>query len=376
MTNSSFGIEEEFFLTDQASRKVARDGLDTFATACRQALGAGFTREMFAAQFEVVTPVLHDLTAARQYLSQARRCLARLAQRQGCGIVAAGSQPLADWRDVQATDLARYQPIFDEYRLVASRSVLAGLHVHVGVPEGVDRIRLMNRLIPWLPLLLGLSASSPFWQGQASGLMSYRQAVCDEWPRMGIPDHFRDEHAYQQYLQVMTDTGCIASAASLWWNIRPSLRYPTLELRIADACPDLDDALCIAGLFRAMLEHLLTTTHPAWVDDPLTRTLTLENRWRAKRRGVRGDFIEPASRRSLPFQAWLELVLEQIGERLPAADQWLLARARRLARQGGSAEAQLRHYRQARVAGQGHGEALCSLVDALMAQSGLYHSSQ
>lgn len=376
MALTSFGIEEEFFLTDRASRRVAREGLNGFATACQQELGEGFTREMFAAQFEVVTPVLHSLADARQWLSDARRTLARLAQRQGCGILAAGSHPLGQWRRQQANDQARYRDIFDEYRMVASRSVLAGLHVHVGVPEGVDRIRLMNRLTPWLPLLLGLSASSPFWEGHPSGLMSYRQAVCDEWPRMGIPDHFADEAAYQRYLQVMTETGCIASATSLWWNIRPSLRYPTLELRIADACPELDDALCIAGLFRAMLAHLLETPHPPWVDDPLTRTLTLENRWRAKRRGVRGEFIEPASQRRLPFQAWLEQVLERIAGQVPAADRAILDHARRLARLGGSAEAQLRSYRQARAAGQGHGQALHTLVDGLMAQSGLYHSYQ
>lgn len=371
MAHSSFGIEEEFFLTDLASRRVARDGVEAFATACHQALGTGFTREMFAAQFEVVTPVLYRLADARQYLAEARRGMAELAQRQGCGILAAGSHPLSQWRDVQTNELIRYRAIFAEYRLVARRSVLAGLHVHVGIPEGVDRIRLMNRLTPWLPLLLGLSASSPFWEGQPSGLMSYRQAVCDEWPRMGIPDHFVDEAAYQRYLQVMTDTGCIASAGNLWWNIRPSLRYPTLELRIADACPELEDALCIAGLFRAMVDHLLAAPHLPWVDDPLTRTLTLENRWRAKRRGVRGDFIEPASRCRMSYRDWLEQVLGQITEQVPASDRAILGHSRRLARLGGSAEAQLHRYRRARAAGADHHGALCRLVDALMAQSAL-----
>lgn len=371
MTASTFGIEEEYFLTDLAGRCVAQQGVEAFAVASRRALGQCVTREMFAAQFEVVTPVLHRLDEAYDFLSQARRTMAELASEFGCGILAAGTHPLGQWRSVQATNMARYQAIFDDYRIVASRSVLAGLHVHVGVPDGIDRIRLMNRLTPWLPLLLGLSASSPFWDGRPSGLMSYRQAVCDEWPRMGIPDHFRDEADYQRYVKVMTDTHCIGSAVNLWWNIRPSLRFPTLELRIADACPRLQDALCIAGLFRAMLDHALTCAHHDWFDDPLTRILTLENRWRAKRRGLRGLFIEPRSQSTLPFAAWLDQVLACIADQIAPGERWIMAHARKLARLGGSAEAQLGLYRRARSGGADHRGAVHQVVDTLMQQTAL-----
>lgn len=371
MAASTFGIEEEYFLTDLASRCVAQRGVEAFAISSRRALGQRVTREMFAAQFEVVTPVLNSLDEARDCLGQARTTMADLASELGCGILAAGTHPLGQWRSVQATNMARYRAIFDDYRIVASRSVLAGLHVHVGVPEGVDRIRLMNRLTPWLPLLLGLSASSPFWDGRPCGLMSYRQAVCDEWPRMGIPDHFRDDAEYRRYLKVMTDTDCIGSALNLWWNIRPSLRFPTLELRIADACPRLDDALCIAGLFRAMLGHALEAPHDDWFDDPLTRILTLENRWRAKRRGLRGLFIEPRSQSTLPFSAWLDEVLACIGEQVAPKDSWIIAHARKLARVGGSAESQLITYRRARSGGAEHRAALFDVVDRLMQQTAL-----
>ncbi|MGG2399901.1 carboxylate-amine ligase [Pseudomonas sp. SH1-B] len=372
MTACTFGIEEEYFLTDLASRRVAQRGVEAFAVASRRELGQRVTREMFAAQFEVVTPVLSSLAEARDCLGEARQVMARLAGEFGCGILAAGTHPLGHWREVQATDMARYRTIFDDYRIVASRSVLAGLHVHVGVPEGVDRIRLMNRLTPWLPLLLGLSASSPFWDGRPCGLMSYRQAVCDEWPRMGIPDHFSDDTEYQRYLKVMTDTECIGSAVNLWWNIRPSLRFPTLELRIADACPRLEDALCIAGLFRAMVSHALETDHHAWFDDPLTRILTLENRWRAKRRGLRGSFIEPASRRTLPFAAWLEEVLAVVGAKIPQDERSIISQARNLARVGGSAEAQLLTYRSGRQRGLAPQQALHEVVDMLMTQTALH----
>lgn len=365
---STFGIEEEFFLTELGTRRIPRQPHAGFAKACQAALGERFTGEMFASQFEVVTPVLQDLAQARACLGDARVTLAQIAGQFGYGIVAAGTHPVARWRDQQAAGAARYQQLFDDFQMVAGRSVLAGLHVHVAVPEGVDRICAMNRVTPWLPMLLALSASSPFWSGAASGLMSYRQAVCDEWPRMGIPDHFASDADYQRYVQLLLDTGSIRSRADVWWNIRPSLRYPTLELRIADACPRLEDALCVAALFRAMLTLAVNTAQPPWLNDPLTRVITLENRWRAKRHGVRGEFIDPASRRARPFAQWLEEVLGELQPYL-AQDPDAAVQARRLAHAGSSAEQQLHCYRQALADGGSADEALVEVVDLLMAQT-------
>jgi len=370
-STSTFGIEEEYFLTDLISRRVPSQPVEGFAEACQHALGSLVTREMFAAQFEVVTPVLESLEDARQCLGHARSTLSRVARDFGFGLVAAGTQPLAQWRQQRPTDVARYQQIFDDFQMVASRSVLAGLHVHVGVPAELDRIRIMNTVTPWLPLLLGLSASSPFWNGKPSGLMSYRQAVCDEWPRMGIPDHFDNDAHYQRYVQMLLDTGSIRTAADVWWNIRPSVRFPTLELRIADACPRLEDALCIAALFRAMVNYAMHAPRQGWVDDPMTRVITLENRWRAKRYGLRGAFINPAAQRAVPFAEWLESVLQQLKGYIAAEDEPAMQHARSLAREGGSAEAQLSHYQQVREAGRSHGEALTAVVDALMDQTEL-----
>lgn len=372
VVHSTFGIEEEYFLTDLVSRRPPRRPVEDVAEACREALGNLFTREMFAEQFEVVTPVLESLEQARLCLDHARTSLARVTRDFGLGIVAAGTHPLAQWRRQRATGAERYQQIFDDFQLVARRSVLAGLHVHVGVAPEIDRIHTMNRITPWLPLLLGLSASSPFWAGRSTGLMSYRQAVCDEWPRMGIPDHFDNDAEYQRYVQMLLDTGSIRTSADVWWNIRPSARHPTLELRIADACPRLDDVLCIAALFRAMLSHALHAPRPGWVDEPMTRVITLENRWRAKRHGMRGLFIDPSTRRAVPFARWLDDLLQQLRPYTAEDDESALLHARKLAREGGSAEAQLRCYRLARETGRSHGEALVEVVDELMAQTERY----
>lgn len=373
---STFGIEEEYFLTDLVSRSIACQPVEGFAKAAQAALGGLVTREMFAAQFEVVTPVLEHLDDARECLSNARITLARIAREFGFGLVAAGTHPLAQWRQQRTTGVAHYQQLFEDFQMVASRSVLAGLHVHVGVSTEVDRIRVMNCVTPWLPLLLGLSASSPFWDGQPTGLMSYRQAVCDEWPRMGIPDHFDNDAEYQRYVQMLLDTGSIRTSADVWWNIRPSVRYPTLELRIADACPQLEDALCIAALFRSMVNHAVLAPRPSWVDESMTRVITLENRWRAKRYGLRGEFIDPATQRVLPFATWLDSVLQELADYTALGDEPAAQHARKLAQEGGSAQAQLKRHHQAQEAGRSHREALVEVVDALMAQTELRHSYQ
>lgn len=372
----TFGIEEEYFLTDLSSRRVTCQPVDGFAKAAQEALGNVVTREMFAAQFEVVTPVLEHLDVARDCLSHARRTLACIAREFGFGLVAAGTHPLAQWRQQQATGMPHYQQLFEDFQVVASRSVLAGLHVHVGVAAKVDRIRVMNRVTPWLPLLLALSASSPFWEGQPSGLMSYRQAVCDEWPRMGIPEHFASDAEYQRYVHMLLVTGSIRTPADVWWNIRPSLRYPTLELRIADACPQLEDALCIAALFRAMVNHAVLAPRPSWLDAPLTRLITQENRWRAKRYGLRGEFIDPVTQHVLPFAQWLDSVLQELADYTAAGGEPAAEHARKLAREGGSAQAQLQRHQQALDAGRSHDAALIEVVDALMAQTELRHSYQ
>jgi glutamate---cysteine ligase / carboxylate-amine ligase len=372
----TFGIEEEYFLTDLASRNIAHQPVEGFAKACQETLASLVTREMFAAQFEVATPVLSNLEDARECLGHARLTLARVAREFGCGLVSAGTQPLAQWRHQRPTEAERYQHLFDDFQMVANRSVLAGLHVHVGVPAELDRIRIMNGVTPWLPLLLGLSASSPFWEGKPSGLMSYRQAVCDEWPRMGIPDHFANDGEYQRYVQLLLHTGSIRTPGDVWWNIRPSIRYPTLELRIADACPRLNDALCIAALFRAMINYAIYSPRQDWVDNPMTRVITQENRWRAKRYGLRGAFIDPATQKALPFAQWLDSVLQCLMPYTAGEDEHAMEHARQLAQQGGSAEAQLKSYQQARGAGRTHGEALAEVVDALMADTELRHLGQ
>lgn len=364
----NFGIEEEYFLSDLTSRELARQPSTAFLPACREALPEMVAAEMFVSQIELVTPILSSQDEARNCLAHARTTLSWLGEEHGLGIVAAGTHPLAQWRQQHGTDLPHYHDLFNDMQMVAQRSVLSGLHVHVGVPG--DRIVVMNRVVQWLPLLLALSASSPFWGGRICGLHSYRQAACDEWPRMGMPEHFASQQDYERYVDDLMASGSIRSRSDVWWNIRPALQFPTLELRITDACPHLEDALCIAGLFRAMVTYAVHNPTPGPAETAEQRQLLKENRWRAKRFGIHGEYIEPGTRRSISLENWLANTWAVIGDYARAGgDESVYARALHILRNGNSASQQLQRYQAAIQRGASPLEALTGVVDQLRNQT-------
>lgn len=303
----NFGIEEEYFLTDLVTRRMPGQPDAQAIEACRAALGQSFAYEMFQGQIEVASPVFSSLPDAADYLATTRSALRRALEPFGLGLLSAGSHPLADWRIQQPTDQAHFHQLFDDYQRVARRSVLSGLHVHVEVPGHLDRIRVMNEVLPWVPLLLALSTSSPFWEGEDSGFMSYRQVACDEWPRMGIPEFFEDQDAFDDYVALMTRTGSIRQPSDCWWSVRPAARFPTLELRITDACPRLDEALCIASLFRLMVADAITQPLPGTKFTRAAYWVLKENRWRAKRYGIHGTFIGKDHEPTISVEQWLTL---------------------------------------------------------------------
>jgi carboxylate-amine ligase len=360
-----FGIEEEFLLVDRTSRDVCAEPPRELIEALRQAFGPCLAEEMFLSQIELVTPVLHDLGAARDCLLRGRRRLAELASGFGLAPYGAASHPFADWRRQLATDSPHYRRLFDDYRDVARRSLVSGLHVHVGVAPEIDRVKVMNRVLPWLPLLLALSASSPFWEGRRTGLLSYRRTLCGEWPRMCIPEPLVDAAALAGYVELLTASGAIRKAGDLWWFIRPSARFPTLELRIADACPRVDDVLCIAGLFRGLVAWASEDTSAEGAWHPLLRPLLEENYWRARRLGCAARFLDTDGGEWAAGD-WLDRLGERIG---PWRDAAAFEQARRILRDGSSGERQLAHYEQAIAAGLDPRQALAGVVDQVLQET-------
>lgn len=302
-----FGIEEEFFLLDASDLDIVRSAPAGFVAACRDTLGEHFAEEMFECQVEVASPVFSTLAEAARFHGQARQRLAHLAMDFGLRSLCVGTHPFADWRRARSNPAAHFARLFEDQGRVARRSLVCGLHVHVEIPPSHDRMAVLQRVLPWLPLLLALSASSPFRGGRRSGLASYRRALCGEWPRMNIPPALPDEDAYRRHLALLRETGCIREDGQVWWMIRPSSHVPTLELRICDACPRLADALSLAGLFRALVGEALGADPRAL---PVARDACLEeNYWQALRYGCAGRYLVEG--RCVGAGDWLEMAWRQ-----------------------------------------------------------------
>jgi len=368
-----FGIEEEFFLTDLDSGAVVRRPPAAFHKAASNVLGDALAHELLQCQVEVKTPILQMSTEALDSLMAGRRRLVEVAKSFDMGVVAAGTHPLAQWRSQVPTSELRYEELLDDFQIIAQRNLLCGLHVHTEVREGIDRIQLMNRVMRWLPLFLALSVSSPYWARQDTGLMSYRQAAYDEWPRTGIPRLFEDELEYQRYVQILIRARAIPDESYIWWSIRPSFRYPTIELRITDACPRAIDAVCIAELFRAVvLQECLDVARGDQIRlrDGIERLLIEENRWRAKRFGVRAKWLDVDSGLSIDLVDCLSQLARHcetaVGE-LQA--DWAFDHARRMIAEGTSADRQRRIFGEARAAGLTTTRALRRVVDALVQET-------
>lgn len=358
-----FGIEEEYFLADAETRGTPRGDLAAFHARVKAELPET-GRELVAAQVEVCTPPLTDASAARANLGGQRARLAGIAAENGLALLACGTHPLARWSRQTATDGERYKGILSDVGIAARRALICGMHVHVEVPDPEARIDLMNRLLPFQPLLLALSASSPFWQGEATGLKAYRLSVFGELPRTGLPELFSDAADHARFVAIMTRAGAIADASFLWWSLRPSIKFPTLELRIADACTRLDDSLCVAALFRCLVRLCVRRPDLHADLDGVSRALASENLWRAQHSGVAAALIDEARGDAVPFPEALEAVLALVAEDADAlgcaAD---VARARSIVAEGTSADGQIAAFEAALAEGKDERAALAAAVD-------------
>lgn len=363
----TFGIEEEFFLVNPTTGNVVPRVPKRFVRTCRKRLGDCVHHEMLQSQVEVSTPILSSAAQARDVLTDLRQGIIGIADSMGLQLVAAGTHPLAVWHEQHHTDQPRYDSLIDDFQMIGRRNLLCALHVHVAVPPEVDRVMLMNRLMPWLPVLLALSASSPFWNRQRTGLLSYRQAAYDEWPRTGIPDFFDDEREYAAFVDLLVQCGAIDDGSYLWWAIRPSARFPTLELRIADSCTRIDDALAIAAAFRCLVRAHVREPELGIGRSALTRRVIEENRWRAKRYGTEATFLAENTGSLVEFPEIIAQLMERVGPDAQAlACERELAHLAEIVVRGTSAHEQLAIYRRHRDCGGSRPRALQGVVDWLV----------
>ena len=358
-----FGIEEELFLADTKSRDTPTPKrVKAFHKAVHDRLPE-VERELLDSQVEIMTPPCTSFAAARVALSSLRGGLAAIGREHDILVFGGGSHPVARWHRQKQTSKARYDAIADDMQMLARRDVVCGMHVHVKVPDPERRVDLMNRLLPFTPTLLALSASSPFWQGQDTGLNAYRLSVWGEMPRTGLPELFPNTAEYDRFVALMVRAKAIPDASFLWWTLRPSARFPTLEHRVADSCTRLDDTLAIAALYRCLVRHL--DRHPKRNRDltSVSRAVASENMWRAQRRGVRASFIDERGN-VVPFAAYREAILETVAkdaDALGCTDE--VAGTRSIIANGTSADCQLATFAEARNKGSNKAAALAAVVD-------------
>lgn len=366
----TIGIEEEYLLVDQDSRDLASDPPPTMLSECEELLTGQVSPEFLRAQIEVETGVCGSLAEARSDLERLRRNVAKVAQRHGLALIAAATHPFASWEDQLHTDKDRYNVLVNDMQALARRLLICGQHVHVGIADQDVRIDLMNQVVYFLPHILALSTSSPFWRGEETGLMSYRMSVFDELPRTGLPDRFDSWSQYQRLVGQMTGAGVIEDATKIWWDIRPSARFPTLEMRITDVCTRLDDAMTIAAIFLCVLRMLyrLKENNQRWRIYP--RTLINENRWLAQRFGTTGKMVDFGRGELVPFGELLEELLVLIAEDAEEFDCVAeVEHARTIVARGTSAQRQVEAFRGATDAGASTEEAHRAVVDMLIEET-------
>jgi carboxylate-amine ligase len=306
MHRFTLGVEEEFQIVDPQSGEL-RSHVSQLLASSASVLGDQIKRELHQSIVEVGTKICTDVSELRGEILRIRRDLASSAERVGLAVAAAGTHPFAHWEDQVLSPGVRYDSIVEELQQLARSLLIFGLHVHVGVPDRSTMIDLMNEVRYFLPHLLALSTSSPFWMGRDTGLKSYRTTVFRRFPRTGVPDRFESWSEYENYVNLLVDLHCIDDAKKIWWDVRPHPTFGTLEFRVCDVPTKPEVAIMLGALVQAIVVKLYRLRSRNLGFRLYRRALIEENKWRAARWGLDGKLIDFGRRAEVPMR---ELALE------------------------------------------------------------------
>jgi carboxylate-amine ligase len=366
----TLGVEEEYLLVDKDTGALIIDPPEGLMAEAEECCGSQVTTELLRSQIEIGTKVCKDIHEVREDLTRLRRNIINVAAKYNLAPIAASTHPFADWKEQKQTVKERYQSLTVEMQAAARRLVICGMHVHVGIEDDELRIDLMNQMSYFLPHLLALSCSSPFWLGRDTGLKSYRLTIFDSLPRTGLPERFASFAEYQRHVKIMEDAGLIEDPTRIWWDMRPSARFPTVETRIMDVCSRVNDTVALTALTACIFRMLyrLRTRNQRW--RIYTPMLIKENRWRAMRYSFDEGLVDLAKGEIVPFEQLLDELLSLVWEdakALGCAEE--VGSVRNILQRGTSAHRQLKDYDLERAAGASRQEALKSVVDTLIADT-------
>jgi len=366
----TIGVEEEYLLVDKETRGLVVEPPESLMAEAEERCGAQVTSELLKSQIEIGTKVCNNIQEAREDLARLRRNIIEVADNHGIAPIAASTHPFSEWMSQKHTEKDRYDQLTNEMQGAARRLLICGMHVHVGIDDNELRIDLMNQLSYFLPHLLALSCSSPFWLGRDTGLKSYRLTIFDALPRTGVPERFASWAEYERHVDILRDAGLIEDSTRIWWDLRPSGRFPTLETRIMDVCTRLDDTVALAALLTCILRMLwrLRTRNQRW--RLYTPMLIRENRWRAMRYSFDEGLIDLAKGAVVPFAELIDELCSLVAEdaKVLGCEEEVKGVHDILTR-GTSAHRQLRDYELELASGASSEEALKAVVDTLIADT-------
>ncbi len=343
----TIGIEEEYQIIDPNTREL-RSYISEILEEGRLILLEQVKPELHQSMVEVGSTVCHTPAELRTELIRLRRTIIELAAKNGLKIVAAGTHPFSSWREQEITPRERYMGVKQDMQELAQRLLIFGTHVHVGIEDREFLIDAMNVVRYLLPHILCLSTSSPFWMGRNTGLKSYRSIIFSNFPRSGIPRSFQSWSDYSYLVDTLVRTNTIPDGSKIWWDVRPNHSYPTLEFRICDVCTRVDEAICMAALFQAIIAKLWKLRRDNMTFRVYPMDLIEENKWRAVRYGLDGKLIDFGKQEELPardlirelIEWFLGDVIDELGSRQE------IEYAYHILQEGSSADRQLATYKQ------------------------------
>jgi carboxylate-amine ligase len=309
----SIGIEEEYQIVDPSSRDLQSSADDIFEPAKKE-LGDKVKPEMHQCMLEVATKVCKNAQEAREDLFSMRRTLSEIAADKGLRIVAASTHPFGQWTGQKITEHAHYVKLVEDMQVLSRSLLIFGMHVHVQVEDRETAIHIMNTARYFLPHLLALSTSSPFWRGIETGLKSYRCEIFKKYPRTEIPDYFNSLSEYQNYLNLLIKTNCIDNPKKIWWDLRLHPNYPTLEFRVCDIPTRAVDTIALAALMQAIVAKIYKLIKSNLGFRLYRRLLLQENKWRALRYGIDGKLIDFGKEAEVPVADLIHELVEFVDD--------------------------------------------------------------
>ncbi|MEM9554623.1 MAG: carboxylate-amine ligase [Acidobacteriota bacterium] len=309
----TLGIEEEYQIIDPATREL-KSYIQEFLDEGRQVLEEQIKPEFLQSQVEVGSRICHNVQEVRDEVIRLRSSICRLAEEKGVAVAAASTHPFSKWSMQEPNVGERYTRLATDMAQLARRMLIFGMHIHVGIADKELMIDVMNQARYFLPHLLALSTSSPFWQGRDTGLMSYRTVIFESLPRSGLPPSLKSWVDYEDLVDTLVRTRCIDEPRKIWWDVRPHPTFPTLEFRVCDICTRIEEAVCIAALVQAIVARLIRMRQQNMSWRPYRHHLITENKWRAVRYGIGGQLIDFGKREEVPFEQLVDELLDFVDD--------------------------------------------------------------